>query len=104
MPDESVANSYSSHLTNAMNRKVQARVDAPCVFGGAALAIGRAGNQTQRKGHRMIATQIRQKDAIFYFASYPSEKLLTKVRFISRFYDEEGGEIKPDTIEAEDDV
>ena len=52
----------------------------------------------------MIATQIRQKDAVFYFASYPSEKLLTKVRFISRFYDEEGGEIKPDAVEAEDDV
>jgi DGQHR domain-containing protein len=52
----------------------------------------------------MIATQIRQKDAVFYFASYPSEKLLTKVRFISRFYDEQGGEIKPEAIEAEDDV
>lgn len=52
----------------------------------------------------MIATQIRQKDAVFYFASYPSEKLLTKVRFISRFYDEEGGEIKPEVVEAEDDV
>ena len=52
----------------------------------------------------MIATQIRQKDAVFYFASYPSEKLLTKVRFISRFYDEEGGEIRPEAVEAEDDV
>ena len=52
----------------------------------------------------MIATQIRQKDAVFYFASYPSQKLLEKVRFISRFYDEEGGEIKPEAVEAEDDV
>src|SRR5687768_3662123 len=52
----------------------------------------------------MIATQIRQKDAVFYFASYPSEQLLTKVRFISRFYDEEGGEIKPEAVEAEDNV
>ncbi|MBI5384681.1 MAG: DGQHR domain-containing protein [Verrucomicrobia bacterium] len=52
----------------------------------------------------MIATQIRQKDAVFYFASYPSEQLLTKVRFISRFYDEEGGEIKPEPVEEEDDV
>ena len=52
----------------------------------------------------MIATQIRQKDAVFYFVSYPSEKLLEKVRFISRFYDEEGGEIKPEAVEAEDDV
>jgi DGQHR domain-containing protein len=52
----------------------------------------------------MIATQIRQKDAVFYFASYASEKLLTKVRFISRFYDEEGGEIKPEAVDSEDDV
>lgn len=52
----------------------------------------------------MIATQIRQKDSIFYFASYPSEELLTRVRFISRFYDEEGGVIAPEEIPAEDDV
>jgi DGQHR domain-containing protein len=52
----------------------------------------------------MIATQIRQKDAIFYFAAYPSEELLAKVRFISRFYDEEGETIQADTVEAEDDV
>ena len=25
----------------------------------------------------MIATQIRQKDSVFYFVSYPSEDLLT---------------------------
>lgn len=52
----------------------------------------------------MIATQIRQKDAFFYFASYPSEQLLEKVRFISRFYDEEGGEIKAAPVAEEDDV
>jgi len=52
----------------------------------------------------MIATQIRQKDAVFYFASCPSEKLLTQVRFSSRFYDEEGGEIKPEVAQEEDDV
>jgi DGQHR domain-containing protein len=52
----------------------------------------------------MIATQVRQKDAIFYFASYPSEQLLQKVRFISRFYDEEGGAIKAEEVAAEDDV
>jgi DGQHR domain-containing protein len=51
----------------------------------------------------MIATQIRQKDAVFYFAAYPSEELLQRVRFISRFYDE-GEEIKPEEIAAEDDV
>src|SRR6266446_6743429 len=52
----------------------------------------------------MIATQIRQKDAVFYFAAYPSEDLLTKVRFISRFYDEEGETIKPEEVQEEDDV
>ncbi len=52
----------------------------------------------------MIATQIRQKDALFYFASYPSEKLLESVRFISRFYDEEGAQIRPEAPEEQDDV
>ena len=52
----------------------------------------------------MIATQIRQKDAVFYFAAYPSEELLARVRFISRFYDEEGAQIQPEAAEAEDDV
>lgn len=51
----------------------------------------------------MIATQIRQKDAIFYFVAYPSEELLTRVRFISRFYGE-GEEIRPEEVPAEDDV
>jgi DGQHR domain-containing protein len=54
--------------------------------------------------HPMIATQVRQKDAVFYFASYPSEQLLKKVRFISRFYDEEGGGIKAEEVPADDDV
>ncbi|HUA66679.1 MAG TPA: DGQHR domain-containing protein [Alphaproteobacteria bacterium] len=52
----------------------------------------------------MIATQIRQKDAVFYFASYASEQLMAKVRFISRFYDEEAGEIKPEAMPEEDEV
>jgi DGQHR domain-containing protein len=51
----------------------------------------------------MIATQIRQKDAVFYFVAYPSEELLGKVRFISRFYGE-GEEIKPEEVPADDDV
>src|ERR1051325_11922033 len=52
----------------------------------------------------MIATQIRQKDAVFYFAAYPSEELLTRVRFISRFYDEGHESIGGETLAAEDDV
>ena len=51
----------------------------------------------------MIATRIRQKDAVFYFVAYPSEELLEKVRFISRFYGEEGS-IAPEEAEANDDV
>lgn len=52
----------------------------------------------------MIATQIRQKDAVFYFASYPSQQLLSRVRFISRYFDEEGGVITPQQVGEEDDV
>ena len=51
----------------------------------------------------MLATQIRQKDAVFYFVSYPSEDLLTKVRFLSRYYGE-GEAIQPEAAAAEDDV
>lgn len=46
----------------------------------------------------MIATQIPQKDAVFYFASYPSEQLLTRVRFISRYFDEESGVITSEPV------
>ena len=52
----------------------------------------------------MIATQVRQKDAVFYFASVPSEHLLSRVRFISRYFDEEGGVIAPEQVEEQDDV
>ncbi|MDH4192012.1 MAG: DGQHR domain-containing protein [Betaproteobacteria bacterium] len=49
------------------------------------------------------ATQIRQKDGIFYFASYRAKDLLAKVRFISRFYGE-GEEIAPGRIAEDDDI
>ena len=51
----------------------------------------------------MQATQIRQKDGVFYFASYPAKDLLGKVRFISRFYGE-GEEISPSRISEDDDI
>jgi DGQHR domain-containing protein len=51
----------------------------------------------------MQATQIRQKDGVFYFVSYSAKELLAKVRFISRFYGE-GEQIEPDRIAADDDV
>ncbi len=52
----------------------------------------------------MIATQIRQKDAVFYFASYPSEQLLTRVRFISRYFDEGSEVIASEPVPEEDDI
>ena len=38
----------------------------------------------------MLALRMRQKDAEFYFASFPAEDLLKKVKFVSRFYGERG--------------
>src|SRR5438045_7408076 len=51
----------------------------------------------------MQATQIRQKDGVFYFVSYKAKDLLTKVRFISRFYGE-GEQIAPSRIAEDDDI
>ena len=51
----------------------------------------------------MQATQIRQKDGVFYFVSYRAKDLLAKVRFISRFYGE-GEEIAPSRISEDDDI
>ena len=51
----------------------------------------------------MLSTQIRQKDSVFYFVSYPAEDLLAKVRFISRFY-AEGDRIEAEEIDPSDEV
>src|SRR5437763_1938337 len=51
----------------------------------------------------MQATQIRQKDGVFYFVSYRAKDLLAKVRFISRFYGE-GEQIEPGHIAQDDDI
>ena len=51
----------------------------------------------------MLATQVRQKDGIFYFVSYRAPDLLARVRFVSRFYGE-SEEIAPTRIAQEDDV
>ena len=51
----------------------------------------------------MLATQVRQKDGVFYFAAYPTDDLLDKVRFISRFYGD-GDKITADEVEKDDDV
>jgi DGQHR domain-containing protein len=51
----------------------------------------------------VIATQIRQKDGVFYFVAYPAEEILEKVRFISRFY-AEGTPIAREDIEEGDEI
>ncbi|MDA1117937.1 MAG: DGQHR domain-containing protein [Proteobacteria bacterium] len=51
----------------------------------------------------MLATQIRQKDGIFYFVSYPAKELMARVRFISRFYGD-GEQIPASRIAKDDDI
>ena len=51
----------------------------------------------------MLATQVRQKDSVFYFVAYPAQDLLAKVQFISRFYGE-GEQIAPEEPEQDDDI
>jgi len=51
----------------------------------------------------MLATRIRQKDGIFYFASCPAAEILNKVRFISRFYGE-GEQIAPQSVPQNDEI
>jgi len=51
----------------------------------------------------MLATQIRQKDAVFYFVAYAAEDLLGKVRFISRYYGE-GEQIAPEPVPEGDEI
>jgi len=51
----------------------------------------------------MLATQVRQKDALFYFAAYPAKALLDKVRFSTRFYDE-GTPLAAEAAKAGDDI
>ncbi len=51
----------------------------------------------------MMATQVRQKDSVFYFVAYPAADLLEKVRFISRFYGE-GEQIAPEPVPEGDEI
>jgi DGQHR domain-containing protein len=51
----------------------------------------------------VLATQIRQKDSVFYFCAYPAEDLLDRVRFIHRFY-AEGAQLPGEAAEAGDEV
>ena len=53
----------------------------------------------------MLAFRMRQKQAEFYFVSYPAAELLPKVRFVSRFYGGDGESVggakgrEPDDVE-----
>ena len=51
----------------------------------------------------MLALRMRQKDAEFYFVSYPAEELLKKVRFVSRYYGERGEQVGGEESRAEPD-
>jgi hypothetical protein len=51
----------------------------------------------------MLATQVRQKDSVYYFVAYPADDLLDKVRFISRFYGE-GEQIAPEAPPEGDEI
>lgn len=52
----------------------------------------------------MLALRMRQKDAEFYFVSYPAEDLLRKVQFVSRFYGERGETVGGEAAKEPDDV
>ncbi len=51
----------------------------------------------------MLATQVRQKDSVFYFVAYPAKDLLEKVHFVSRYYGE-GEQIAPEPVADEDEI
>ena len=51
----------------------------------------------------MLATQVRQKDSVFYFVAWPAKDLLERVRFISRYYGE-GEQIAPEEPAGEDEI
>jgi DGQHR domain-containing protein len=52
----------------------------------------------------VLATQIRQKDSVFYFCAYPAEDLLDKARFIHRFYAEGEPSLPGEEVEEGDEV
>jgi DGQHR domain-containing protein len=52
----------------------------------------------------VLATQIRQKDSVFYFCAYPADDILDKVRFISRFYAEGEPSLAGEAVAEGDEV
>ncbi len=51
----------------------------------------------------MLATQVRQKDSVYYFVAYPADDLLDKVRFISRYHGD-GEQIAPEPAPEGDEI
>jgi DGQHR domain-containing protein len=51
----------------------------------------------------MLATQVRQKDSVFYFVAYPAQDLLDKVLFVSRYYGD-GEQIAPEEPAEDDEI
>ena len=51
----------------------------------------------------MLALRMRQKEAEFYFVSFPAEELLRHVRFISRFYGARGEQVGGEEARGEPD-
>src|SRR3989475_434102 len=97
-------------LPEALELRAQAKIPDPAQRTDAALYIAayenRAGTAAGGRGHigaSMQATQLRQKDGVFYFVSYRAKDLMAKVRFISRFYGE-GEEITPSRVSQDDDI
>ena len=87
-----------------LSRQTKFAFSGPGAYSGIFGRTRRAEGGTRGRGGRpMHATQIRQKDGIFYFANYRAEELLSKVRFISRFYGE-GEQIAPSRIAHDDDI
>jgi DGQHR domain-containing protein len=52
----------------------------------------------------MLAMRMRQKEAAFYFVSYPAQDLLRRVHFVSRFYGEGGESVGGQKKREPDDV
>ncbi len=52
----------------------------------------------------MLAMRMRQKEASFYFVSYPAKDLLQKVRFVTRFHSGRGESVGGDRKKDPDDV
>ena len=52
----------------------------------------------------MLAMRMRQKEAAFYFVSYPAQDLLRRVRFVSRFYGGRGETVGGQRRREPDDV